>query len=202
MDEKLIIESLSPIERNVLPNLSKDFNDIENIAKASAMEKTPTLRAVGFLKNKNLVEIETSEKDVVILGILGINYFKKELPERTLLNKLMERKAIPIGEIRNTCGLNDNEAKVALGVLKKKALVEIKKGRLEISARPEEVVKKMPEESFLEKLPMEVSEIVDLDKLALANLKSRKDIIQLEKQKSTSVKLTELGVKISKKDSK
>ena len=200
MDEKFIVESLSPIERNVLPNLSKDFTDIESIAKASAMEKTPALRAVGFLKNKDLVEIETSEKDVVILGILGVNYFRKELPERTLLNKLMEKKVIPIGEIKNVCSLNDNEAKVALGVLKKKALVDIKKGRLEISAKPEEVVKKMPEEIFLEKLPMDVSDVVDLDKLSLANLKSRKDIIQIEKQKSTSVKLTDLGIKISKMD--
>ena len=198
MDEKLIAESLSPIERNVLPNLSKDSTDIEIIAKASAMEKTPALRAVSFLKNKNLVEVETNEKDVIILGILGINYLKKELPERTLLNKLMEKKVIPIGEIRNVCGLNDNEAKVALGVLKKKALVDIRKGRLEINARPEEVIRKMPEENFLEKLPMEISEVIDLDKLALANLKSRKDIIQLEKQKSTSVKLTDLGIKISK----
>ena len=198
MEDKLIIESLSPMERSVLPKLSGDFLSIEDVSENADLDKTTALRAVGFLKNKELVEVESAEKKVVILGILGVNYLKKELPERVLLNKLSEKKSILIGEIRNVCGLNENEAKIALGTLKKKALIGIDGGKLVLNAKSSEVSSKMVEELFLEKLPMEVGEVKDLDALAFENLKKRKDIVEVEEQKSMSVKLTGLGVKISK----
>jgi phenylalanyl-tRNA synthetase alpha chain len=198
MEEKLIIESLSPMERGVLPVLSKGFLDIDDI-KVS-LDRTSVLRAVGFLKNKGLVETESSEKKIVILGILGVNYLKKELPERVLLSRLKEKNLIPIGEIRNVTGLNENEARIALGTLKKKALVVIEGGRLKLNARPEEVTNKMIEELFMEKLPMDLDNVVDMDKLALVNLKGRKDIVEIEERKSVMVRLTELGKKIAGMD--
>ncbi|MFH1521695.1 MAG: phenylalanine--tRNA ligase subunit alpha [archaeon] len=215
MDEKLVIESLSPIERGVLPRLSEKFLDVEDISGKVGLDKTTVLRAIGFLENKGLVVSESSRKRVVILGILGINYLKKELPERALLNKLSEKKIIPIGEIKNVCGLNDNEAKIALGTLRKKALVEIKQGRLILSAKPEDVINKMIEEVFMEKLPMDFDAISarnsvpsklgtgvpsssgNLDALALENLKERKDIVEVVDEKSMKVKLTEMGRKIA-----
>ena len=154
MEEKLIVESLSPMERAVLPKLSPrddfgepsgDFLGIDEISKEAELDKTTALRAVSFLKTKGLVESESSEKKVVILGILGVNYLKKELPERVLLNKLTEKKTILIGEIRNVCGLNDNEAKSALGALKKKALIDVKQGKLHLNAKLSEVTNKMIE---------------------------------------------------------
>ncbi len=198
VDEKLIVESLSPMERGVLPILDKKFLDINIVVEKSGLDNTSVLRTIGFLKNKDLVEVESSEKSVVILGILGINYLKKELPERVLLNKLAERKVIPIGEIRNVCGLNENEAKIALGTLRKKALVDIKDGRLSLNAKPEEITNKMIEEIFMEKLPMDLDVVADLDKLAFANLKGRKDIVEIEERKSVRVKLSELGKKVFK----
>jgi phenylalanyl-tRNA synthetase alpha chain len=200
MEEKFIVESLSPMERTVLPNLDGDFSDVDDISKKTDLDKTTTLRAIGFLKNKGLVETDSSEKNVVILGILGINYLKKDLPERVLLNKLAEKKSIPIGEVKNICGLNDNEAKSALGALKKKALIVINQGKLNLNAKPEEVTKKMIEELFMGKLPMDLDSVDNLDKLAFANLKGRKDIVDVELQKSMKVKLTALGIKISEMD--
>ena len=200
MNEKLIVESLSPMERGVLPKLSGDFLEVGEIAEKAELDKTTVLRAVGFLKNKGLVEVKSSERKVVILGILGINYLKKELPERTLLNKLSEKGSILIGEIRNVCGLNENEAKIALGVLKKKALVSVEKGKLILTAKTSEFSKKMVEELFMGKLPIDVDEVADLDALAFANLKGRKNIVEVEERKITRVKLTELGLKISKMD--
>jgi len=197
MDEKLIIESLSPIERATLPALKTEFVDADEVSSKTSQDKTTLLRAVSFLENKGLIETKTSEKKVINLGILGINYLKKELPERTLLNKLFEKKNIPIGEIKNSCGLNENEAKIALGTLKKKGLVEISDGKLILSAKPEEISNKMLEELFLEKLPLETSALDKKDKLAYQGLISRKDIIQVDEEKIISIKLTELGGKIS-----
>ncbi|MCK4649692.1 phenylalanine--tRNA ligase subunit alpha [Candidatus Pacearchaeota archaeon] len=197
MDEKLIVESLSPMEKGVLPELIKDFLDIESVSKKSRLDKTTVLRAVGLLEKKGLVEVESSEVKRVDLGILGINYLKKELPERTLLNRLNEKKVVPIGEIRNVCGLNENEAKVALGVLKKKALIEIDSGKVKLAAKGDEVSNKMIEEIFMEKLPLALDEIVDLDALAFENLRKRKDVIEVIEGKIAMVRLTDLGVKIS-----
>jgi phenylalanyl-tRNA synthetase alpha chain len=197
MDEKLLVESLSPMERAVLPKLSRDFLDVDEVASGAGLDKTTALRAVGFLKNKGLVETEISEENVVVLGILGLNYFKKELPERALLNRLAEKKVIPIGEIGNVCGLNDNEAKIALGTLKRKALVEIRQGKVVLGASPKELTAKMPEELFMEKLPMALDDVVDLDKLAFAGLKGRKDIVDVEERKIIRIRLTKLGGKIS-----
>jgi len=197
MDEKLLVESLSPIERATLPKLTEEFSDLDEIARKTSQDKTTVQRAIGFLENKGLVESKVSEKKVVTLGILGVHYLKKELPERALLNKLAERKTIPLGEIKNVCGLNENEAKVALGTLKKKALVEIGQGRLNLNAKPSEITRKMLEELFLEKLPRDLDSLEAQDKLALENLKSRKEIVEIEEQKKVEVKLTELGKKIS-----
>lgn len=197
MDEKLIIESLSPMERGVFSSLGDGVLSIDKISEKSGLDKTTVLRAVNLLEKKKLVSVESSEKDIVDLGILGVNYLKKELPERVLLNKLSEKKVVPIGEIKNVCSLNDNEAKIALGVLRKKALVEIEQGRLKLVARPEEIIKKMPEELFMEKLPMDLKNVVDLDKLALMNLEKRRDIVEIGKKKEVSVKLTSLGIKIA-----
>jgi len=200
MEDKLIIESLSPMEREVLPELSKDDLEVGEISKGTGLDKTTVLRAVGLLKKKRLVELKSSEIRRVDLGILGINYLKKDLPERVLSNKLSERKVIPIGEIRNVCGLNENEAKIALGVLKKKALVGIEKGKLKLIAGNGEISNKMIEELFMEKLPMDVDEVRDLDALALENLKKRKDIVEIVEEKVVEVRLNNLGLKISKMD--
>jgi len=200
MEEKLLLESLSPMERKVLPILAKDFLNVEEVSKKSDLDNTTVLRAVGLLEKKDLVKLETVEVRQVDLGILGINYLKKDLPERVLLDKLSEKGSVPIGEIRNACGLNENEAKVAFGVLKKKALVEINEGKLKLVANGHEVSKKMAEELFMEKLPMDLSEVKDLDALAFEALKKRKEIVEVIESKEVSAKLTDLGLQISEMD--
>ena len=197
MDEKLIIESLSPIERKVLPILSRDSLDLGEISKNADIDKTTTRRAIEFLKNKKLVEVDEKTREVVRAGVNGLFYLKKQLPERRLLNKLAEKKIILIHEVNHACGLNDNEVKVAIGILKKKALIEIKNRRVMFTGKKEEISKKMLEELFLEKLPLETDELKDKDKLALENLKSRKEIVEIVDDKKISVKLTVLGGKIA-----
>ncbi|MCR4284604.1 MAG: phenylalanine--tRNA ligase subunit alpha [archaeon] len=200
MEEKFLIESLSPIERNTLPHLTGDFSNLDEISEKSGQDKTTVFRATAFLKNKGLIEDKTSGKKRVVLGILGINYLKKQLPERALLDNLVEKKTIPIGEIKNVCDLNENEARVAVGILKKKAIIQIDGGRVNLVAKPGEIRNKMIEELFIEKLPLELDKLEAQDKLALQNLLSRKDIIEVEEQKTIEVRLTKLGEEIASKD--
>jgi phenylalanyl-tRNA synthetase alpha chain len=196
MVEDKIIESLSPIERKILPSISENSN-LDDISKKSGTDNTTTLRALEFLKNKGIVEIKIIEKHLVIAGINGIYYQKKGLPERRLINALIEKKSIPLGEIKNVCDLNENEAKVSVGVLKKKAFADIKEGRVILTAS-ESDLKETLEEKFIKKLPVELSSLEPEEKFALESLKSRKDIIELKNEKIITAILTSLGKKLSK----
>ncbi len=198
VDEQKIIESLSPIERAVLPHVSSEGVDLDGLSVKSGGDKTTVLRALEYLKKKKLVEVSESVDKVVIAGVNGIYYLKKGLPERRLLLELLKKKFISIGGVKSSCGLNENEAKIAIGALKKKAVIDIRQGRVVLSARKEEVTKKMLEEQFLESLPRVLDKLQPQEKLALQNLKSRKNIIEIKDEKSVSAKLTADGLKIAK----
>jgi len=199
MDEEIIKDSLSPIERRVLPKINIKAQDIDSLVNQNT-DKTTILRAISFLENKELVSSEIKTNKIIDIGILGVNYLKKELPERTLLNKLTKQNSIPINEVKNTCNLNENEAKVAIGTLKSKALVIITDGRVKLIAKPDEIIKKSIEEQFLETLPRNPDSLEPQEQLAFANLKKRKEIIEIKDVKKTLVKLTKNGEKISNQD--
>jgi phenylalanyl-tRNA synthetase alpha chain len=195
--KKVIVESLSPIERNLIPLLGRDSVSVDEIATED-LDKTSILRASEYLKKKELVEIEGSEGEMIELGVFGVHYQKNNLPERVLLNAISKEKEIAFKDIKKKTGLNDNEAKVALGTLKKKALIDLKDGKLVLNAKPEEVSKRFMEEVFLGSLPRELSSLEPEEKFALENLKKRKEIVEICQTKETKVKLTENGLEIQK----
>jgi phenylalanyl-tRNA synthetase alpha chain len=199
MEKEKLLLSLSAIERKVLPYAE---GSSEEIAKKAGTDVTTVLRALDFLTRKGLVEVKTEEKKLIDLGINGIYYQKKGLPERRLLDELAKKKSIPLSEIGNTTGLNDNEAKISIGVLKKKALVEIKEGRVVLSATEKEVEKKSFEEELLAILPLEEKDLKPEQKFALENLKARKDIIEIREKKIVISQLTSEGKKIKLEDLK
>ena len=83
-----LVNSLSSIERKVLPVAE---GTSEEIAQKAEVDKTTVLRALDFLNKKGLVEVKTLDKRVINLGINGIYYKKKGLPERNLLNELSKK---------------------------------------------------------------------------------------------------------------
>jgi len=162
------------------------------------LDKTSILRAAEYLKKKNLVLVEETESETIELGVFGVHYQKNHLPERVLLNKLHENKEILIKDIKKKTGLNDNEAKVALGTLKKKALIDLKDGKLVLNAKQSEVTRKFVEEAFLESLPRPLAGLEPEEKFALDNLKKRKEIVEVCQSKETKINLTEGGLEVSK----
>jgi phenylalanyl-tRNA synthetase alpha chain len=203
MDDKilqLLIEALSPIERKVLPVLKKESISLDKIVSLSETDKTTALRALEFLKNKEFVRIDVQEEKVVDLDINGILYRKKGLPERRVLIELEKKNSIPLDKIEETCNLNENEGKIAIGVLKKKALIGISSEKIFLTGTKQEASKKMIEELFLEKLPLPISSLKSEEQFALNNLKSRKQILRIDTRKEFSVSLTEEGQKASKFD--
>ena len=198
--EQIIIESMSPIERTIFPQLTNKSQSANQIAEKTETDQTTVMRAIEFLKAKELVETQSKETKMIEVGLNGLLYLKKQLPERRLLIELEKLKSIPITEIAKICNLNENEAKIAIGVLKRKAVIEIKSGRVLMTAETKEITKKMLEELLLEKIPIEIDKLEPQEKLAFENLKQRKNILEVNDRKQIYAKLTELGEKISSLD--
>ncbi len=192
---KKLIESLSPNELKILPYIGEKISDI---CKKSNLDKVSVTRALEYLKNKGIIELDYKKKKIIELGINGALYKKKGLPERRLLNLLNEKRIILLKDAQIQSKLSKDEFKASLGVLKKKALIELNKGKIILNAGREELSRKTLEEQFLEALPLEQEELKPEQNFALKSFQGRKDIIQIKEDQLIETKLTEVGKKIGK----
>ncbi|MCX6748887.1 MAG: hypothetical protein NT076_04750 [Candidatus Pacearchaeota archaeon] len=64
MELKELAESLSPIERKILPYLELEFSEL--VIKSS-LDETSCLRALQFLSNKGLIKLEMKKEKKLIL---------------------------------------------------------------------------------------------------------------------------------------
>jgi len=190
MEINKLIESLSPNEIKILPYLEEDISEI---CKKSNLDKTSVLRSLEYLQNKKIVKISFEKKKIIEIGINGALYKKKGLPERRLLNLLGERKILALQEAQEQSSLSKDEFKASIGVLKKKALIELKNQRIIFNANKEEVSKKMLEESFIECLPIGHDELSSEQIYAFKSLQNRKDILQINEKKLINIEVTDLG---------
>lgn len=195
-----IIESLSPIERAIVPFLNE--NDADSLVEKSGVDKTSVIRALEFLSNKRIVEISHSEEKIVDFGLNGLLYRKKGLPERRLAHIVGEGKSISISDAKKKSGLNDNEFSVALGALKKKALINLVNGKIMLIGNKKEIIEKTLDEKFLESLPRKFDGLEPEEQFALKNLELRKNIVEIVSNKTTNFKVSKLGEDLMKKDLK
>jgi len=194
-----IIESLSPNERKILPYLKED---IEKISQNSGLDKTSVLRALDYLENKGIITLTKGKKKLVELGVNGALYKKKGLPERRLLSLINEKRILKLEDAQKQSGLSDDEFKVSLGSLKKKALIEINNEKIVLSARTEEISKKSLEELFIELLPIEYNLLKPEQLFALKSLEKRRDIIRIKEEEIIKINITNLGEEIIKSEKK
>ena len=195
MPNQKLIDSLSPNERKILPYLEEKIIDI---CKKASLDKISVLRALEYLQNKEIVKLSYKKKKTIELGVNGALYRKKELPERRLLNLLDEKRIVKFQDAQKQASLSNDEFKAALGALKKKALIELKNGKLILSANKSEITKKMLEEMFLESLPLEYDSLEPEQQLALKSLQNRKNIVEIKEDSIIELEVTELGKNLMK----
>ncbi len=197
-----LIESLSPVEREVLP-LLKNNSNLHDLMQNTKLEKTEVMRALQWLSNKELINLKKIENDIVSLDINGETYLKKGLPERVLLNTLKTEKQF--NKVKEKSGLDDDEFKISLGVLKSKMAINMDKGNIILTKEGEKLIsKEMFEEEFLKKLQKGIllSDLDEKDRFCLNQFRKRKQIIKIEKEKNLDFELTDLGKKLSSKNLK
>lgn len=182
-----IYESLSPLERSILPFLNLPFNQI---IEKSSLDEISVMRALKFLEGKNLVKIHIERKKIIELGVNGVNYKKNNLPERTLLLFLEKKSPVMLKDLEKHIRLSDNEIKSAIGALKKKALINIQNERISLSANKQDLIRKFPEEELLESLPLDAEFLTQEQKYAFESLEKRKNIIETKEEKTFSISLS------------
>jgi phenylalanyl-tRNA synthetase alpha chain len=200
MDMKKLIESLSPNERKILPYIEE--KSLSEICKKSNLDKVSAIRSLEYLKNKKIIKISAKKKKIIEIGVNGALYRKKGLPERRLLNLLDEKRILKLDEAQKESGLSNDEFKASIGALKRKALIELKNGKIVFNAKKEEISKKSPEESLIEAIPLESESLSPEQLYALKSLQNRKDIIEIKEEKSIDIEITDLGKKLIKSGTK
>lgn len=199
-NKKEIIESLSLSERKILPYLKE--KNLSQIIKESGLEEVAVLRSLDYLSNKKILILKKTTKKLVDLGVNGVLYKQKGLPERRLLTIIAEKKSIALNDAKKLSGLSDNEFQAALGALKKKAIINLTQGNILFSGTKDEIIQKTLEEQFLEVLPMEYDKLEPEQKFGLESLKNRKNIIEITEKNIIEFELTPLGIEIMKDASK
>lgn len=194
MDIEKILGSLSPNELRILPYL--EDRDVTSICKKSNLDKTSVIRAMEYLKNKGIIQLSYNKKIIIDLGINGILYKRKGLPERRLLSLLREKRILLLDEAQKQSRLSNDEFKASIGILKKKSSIDIRNKKIILNIGDEEISKKMQEEIFLDSLPLEQDLLSQEQFQIFKDLQKRKNIIKTKEKKDIKIKITEKGKEI------
>ena len=184
-----IVESLTSSERKIILLLKNNISFKELVEK-SGLNEIEVTRALQWLENKNLVNINKEVKESILLEKNGKKYLKEGLPERRFLEELKD-KELTLNEIREKAGLDKDEISISLGILKKRLAIEFKNNEIKITKHGKNLLERESiEQDFLKKLPLNPKELTDEQRFAYHELKRRKEIIKTELIKERTIKLT------------
>lgn len=195
-----VIQSLHDLERRLLRFLDKP-RTIEELAKLSSFDKTSIMRALQWLTTKRLVKLETSQLRIVKPSDLGKHYQSILLPEQRLLNTLKSSNELPYEKLLRLSRLSQQEFQAALGVLKPKGIISIKRTGQGLFIGVTEYGKTidvLPETELLKKLPIAIDKIPSNEQQTLNALLSRKKILNIEPEKEIIVVPSKRCVKLSR----
>ena len=122
VDLNKIAGSLQALERKILPLLAKN-SSISELMAESGLKEVEVTRALQWLRNKDVITIKEDPKNLISLDKNGYLYLKQGLPERRFLNSL--NREMSIKDVEKTSKLSKEEVSVCLGILKKKAAINI-----------------------------------------------------------------------------
>ncbi|MGI0047502.1 MAG: phenylalanine--tRNA ligase subunit alpha [Nitrosotalea sp.] len=189
---------LHPIEQKILQALLEKQNlTPEELSEKTQLSIDQIRRGIEWLKFKELVQVNESEKNFVKLGNRGSEALQRGLPERQLVNYL---QSIPV----SSCEMNQakdhlkNEFSPAIANAKKNRWIEIHENRILLrgyhdTTSEEKIIKLIASKSP----PMaSLDEIEDKDALDL--LKKRPEFLNFTSTKYATVSVTEKGVEATK----
>ena len=202
MNLKNLAKSLSKNEIQVIQIL-KNFKEFDKIKAATSLKEVEIMRALQWLQNKGLATIKTNYREVVNLDKNGKIYKSKGLPERKILEALID-KEVSISKIYSLVNLSKEEINACIGLLRSKFAIILIKNK-EIKIKLTDNGKKLltdglPEEKFLAKtFPLYLDELSGEEKYILDQLRKRKRILKIDLKSYKTTELTELGKEVLEK---
>ncbi|MGI0102656.1 MAG: phenylalanine--tRNA ligase subunit alpha [Nitrosotalea sp.] len=192
---------LHPIEQKILKSLLEKQNlTPEELSEKTQLSIDQVRRGIEWLKFKDLVQVNESEKSFVTLGKRGNESLQKGLPERQLVNylKLLSASSCEIGEVKDQL---KNEFSPAIANAKKNGWIEIHENRILLRGYHDTTSEERIIKLIASKNPIAISLDEIEDKTALDLLKKRPEFLNFTSTKYTTVTVTEKGIETAKNTS-
>ncbi|MDI9619742.1 MAG: phenylalanine--tRNA ligase subunit alpha [Candidatus Nezhaarchaeota archaeon] len=170
--------------------------DALEVAEKLGLSLSSVMSYVEALSQKSLVKVEVKEEEYAELTSEGEEYARSGLPERRVINRVMELGGTaPLKTLMELTGLKGEEVSLALGWISRKKLGEVVLVNGERRIRAHEITHEDPVEVVLRDIKQHQRRSVkNIPGEVLAELKSRR-LITLVKYKKKVVSLTDRGLK-------
>ncbi|AMD17787.1 phenylalanyl-tRNA synthetase subunit alpha [Methanobrevibacter sp. YE315] len=203
-DIKKTINELHIYEKKVLKELEANPDVTpEEIAENQNMDIKAVMSAAGSLASKDIIEVEKDVEEEISLSDAGLKFAQEKLPERRILDVLVDKKEIHMKDLSDETGVDKKEANIAIGWLRRKNWAQIDKGVVKVTDVGADSKDKLGEDEELLNHLTEAGKIIK-DRLSdelldgFKKLNDRKNIINIKKNTSHSFKLLDKGEAILK----
>lgn len=183
--------ALHPIERSILKALANSDSKPESLAAFTGLSIDQVRRGIEWLKFKNLISIKESSRSTVCLASAGKAAAAGGLPERRLVNAVVEGSNT-IGEVLAGGAIKNDEVNAAIAGARRNQWIQLVGGKLLATPGAEN---QSPEETLLAKLmnTIDVGQLTVEEKRTLEQIRKRPNYIELREEKESSVSLTDAG---------
>lgn len=199
-----LIEKLHPLERAVVPYLSKT-TELDKLVELSGRQEVEVMRALQWLENKDVLSIKSESKEFVEFGKFGQEIFSKGIPEKRFLKILVEKGELSLKDIITVGGFGP-EANACVGILKKMGSILVKEGMMISITKGGEIYlsQKDNQEKLLEALndkgAIALSSMDDDLRSGYELLKKAKGAVKLIVRTNRKFELTALGEELAAVD--
>jgi phenylalanyl-tRNA synthetase alpha chain len=203
MDRDKIVKELSQNEKKVLVALKKlhgKGSPQEILGTGGFSLDVEVSNAASWLQSKKLVVIENFVKMVYSLGKEGKRFVEKGLPEKRALKLLSDKRGtVTLHTLSEV--LSPDEISVAIGWLKTNGWATIRKEKDTIIEITDKGKKALSEVTDVEKLLCLLDEHPEqeIEKGSIRPLLSRKNVIKEKELVTSTISLTEQGIKLVEK---
>ena len=189
---------LHPIEQKILKSLLEKQNlTPEELAEKTQLSIDQVRRGTEWLKFKDLVQVNESERNFVMLGKRGNEALQNGLPERRLVNYLRSLPTFSC-EINEAKDQMQNEFSPSIANAKKNGWIEIHENRIMLKGYHDHT----SEEKIIKLIASKNSTAMSLDEIedkgALDLLKKRPEFLNFTSTKYVTVSITEKGMEVAK----
>ena len=198
-DIKKTINELHIYEKKLLKELEKNMDITpDEVANNTNMDIKSVMSAAGSLASKEIINVEKDITEILSLTDDGKSYAEFGLPERRILDILVQEDEIPMGELAEKSGIDKKDTGIAIGWLNRKHWAKVDKGIIKITDVGKESAEKLGDDEQLLKQLFELDSIVkselnkDLNK-GLKLLNNRKNILNTKKNTSHSFSILSKG---------